>query len=1157
MEAGLELTAFWGLQNDRRHGRETEELVISEPQGGPKGVTPVIATLEPGLASHDTGETRPVSPKLNLADLPYWLNDEYVATHPCPWPDGIRVPGKETSTYEQVVINKDLPEEEREGFRRLIQRHRGLFNDGKGCAREPMEHWLRIPISNEKEVNVRPRPPYRLSPRNEQVVDAEFDDHVQSGRLSRCESSPFGLQVFVVWRNGKPRPVVDMRPLNALVPADAYPLPRQERIIDVIKVKEYLSTCDITAAFYQRMIHPADRHRAGVVSHRGPEMFKVAIMGYKTSPQHQQRFMDRNFQHIAWRTMACFVDDLITFSGSYLQHLADLDEVFCILEDLGLTLKAKKTFVGFRSLELLGYLVDRLGLTTTESKTRAMSELALPETLGQLEYFIGLTNWNRHLIPLYGQKCEPLQAVKTKLLALGPRAGQARKAYAAKTKIADHVDVGTDSVFYQAFHSMKKELSEKPALYHFYPDRELYIFVDASKERGIGAAAYQMSDPSAEYCKTKLRPILFLSRTLTTAETRYWPTELEFSGLVWAVKKLTTYIEQTHATVVTDHKPSVDIANMTGLATSSTARANLRLQTWAIFLSQYADRITVTYTRGKDMEVPDALSRMRTEVTEQTERILRSMDDLRPEGPMADLEVDSGLWGEPTEEETGVTVETSDSFLKRVREACTTSKRISHLVRQIEQDGAPDVAEADVKTREGSSFILVRNGGSEGHDKGHNLYFTDPVTGSRRLVVPTTELKKEILTLAHDRAGHPGLLRTYKRAAKGFYWRSMVDSIKQYIAHCRPCQRNKNRNHRPYALLRPIESPPAPFHTMTVDLITDLLEDEGCDTIMTVTDKFTKAVKFLPGRKDDSSKDWSLAFYDPVVNAGWGYPRVLISDRDPRFLSALWRDLLRMGGASSIATTAYHPAGDGQSERTNQTLEVVLRFHVGYGQSGWVTSLPFLETTLNNMESFTTKIAPNELLYGQKVRTALDLGAAEGPAASEIAETREALRHEAATSIKIAQEQMAVVHNRKHAEPDFSSGFAFVSLRAGYTLPGIKKRKLAAQRMGPFRILRKVGRGAAYELELPAHYKLHPVISVVHLELALAPNSDPYRRDPAPIEPIVTEKGGEEWEIEALLEKRVAGKGKRRRTEYLVRWKGWAAEYDQWVDKRELGNAKR
>ena len=127
-----------------------------------------------------------------------------------------------------------------------------------------------------------------------------------------------------------------MRPLNAIVTTDAYPLPRQERIVEAIKGKEYLSTCDITTAFYQRMIHPADHYRGGIISHHGYKCFNIAVMGFKNLPQHQQRLMDKCFGRIAWRTMACFLDDVIIFSDLYLRHLSDLDEVFCILEDLGL-----------------------------------------------------------------------------------------------------------------------------------------------------------------------------------------------------------------------------------------------------------------------------------------------------------------------------------------------------------------------------------------------------------------------------------------------------------------------------------------------------------------------------------------------------------------------------------------------------------------------------------------------------------------------------------------------------------------------------------------------------------------------------------------------------------------------------------------------------
>jgi hypothetical protein len=68
--------------------------------------------------------------------------------------------------------------------------------------------------------------------------------------------------------------------------------------------------------------------------------------------------MDQHFQQQAWRTMARFVNNLIMFLDAYHDYIDDLDEVFSIFKNLGLTLKVQKIFLGFHSLELLSYLVD-------------------------------------------------------------------------------------------------------------------------------------------------------------------------------------------------------------------------------------------------------------------------------------------------------------------------------------------------------------------------------------------------------------------------------------------------------------------------------------------------------------------------------------------------------------------------------------------------------------------------------------------------------------------------------------------------------------------------------------------------------------------------------------------------------------------------------
>ena len=210
-------------------------------------------------------------------------------------------------------------------------------------------------------------------------------------------------------------------------------------------------------------------------------------------------------------------------------------------------------------------------------------------------------------------------------------------------------------------------------------------------------------------------------------------------------------------------------------------------------------------------------------------------------------------------------------------------------------------------------------------------------------------------------------------------------------------------------------SPSEPFDTITIDLITDLPpcshegSDNKFDTIMTVTDKFSKAVRFIPGRKDWSAASWAVRFYDDIVLNGWGFRRTIISDRDKRFLSGLWQALLSSAGVRSLTMRAYHPSADGQSDRTNQTLEVMLRYLVNASQSNWLSKLLPLQAACNNMESATTKRAPNELIYGKKLRTALEISTVPlpmPPSAVPLHELRTVMQEEACSAIAIAQKAM-------------------------------------------------------------------------------------------------------------------------------------------------------
>jgi hypothetical protein len=239
---------------------------------------------------------------------------------------------------------------------------------------------------------------------------------------------------------------------------------------------------------------------------------------------------------------------------------------------------------------------------------------------------------------------------------------------------------------------------------------------------------------------------------------------------------------------------------------------------------------------------------------------------------------------------------------------------------------------------------------------------------------------------------------------------------------------------------------------------------------------------------------------------------------------------------------------------------VALRHFVNESQVDWVDKLRVVEAHLNNAKSATTGKAPNKLICGKQI--CLDLTASlveTTPEAEQIEAQRTQNREEAQRAILFAQKAIKVAYDRKHKQPNFDEGWAFLKLGEGYAVPGIPKKKIGPQRVGPFRLTETLSKGKAYRLDLPSPYGIHDVISVAHLEPSPCPQSDPYAR-PVPNEgmaPVYTHTDStEEWELHSLIKKHLTGRGNDRQVQYLARWKGYGPEWDQWLNSSELGNAQ-
>ncbi|GJX97582.1 putative reverse transcriptase domain-containing protein [Tanacetum coccineum] len=112
-------------------------------------------------------------------------------------------------------------------------------------------------------------------------------------------------------------------------------------------------------------------------------------------------------------------------------------------------------------------------------------------------------------------------------------------------------------------------------------------------------------------------------------------------------------------------------------------------------------------------------------------------------------------------------------------------------------------------------------------------------------------------------------------------------------------------------------------------------------------DRLTKSTHFIP-MNEKYKMDKLTRLYLKEIVCRHGVPVSIISDRDPRFASRFWRSIQKSLGTNLDMSTAYHPETDGQSERTIQTLEDMLRACVIDFGSGWDKHLPLAEFSYNN-----------------------------------------------------------------------------------------------------------------------------------------------------------------------------------------------------------------